>query len=313
LGWLCAASALWLGGCPEESGLERDGGDAGMVDAADGTDSTDAGAEAADPGDAEAPDGDGEETTDGEGGDPACPDCGMIRIYVAGDPRDKTFQDGLSGQTPFDYFIGVSSYQALRGVDDPAPVLCFDYGADTFAIDLGKDNLVGRCRTSSLAPATYTHGRTKVDWMTYKVVGDVHVGALSLPATFQVFKAFSACDHDGRRYAAGEGWVGYEVAGATGQLPYDFPELPALAGVTFVTEGDAFYMVFPFTHPFVIAESDSAEHWSRMYWEIDESYRWTDLRLEGYAAGRWDVAASGTTEEVRMFGVSGYRIDSSED
>jgi hypothetical protein len=50
-----------------------------------------------------------------------------------------------------------------------------------------------------------------------------------------------------------------------------------------------------------------------MFWEIADSYRWVDLRLEGYAAGRWDVSASGTTEETRMFGVSGYHIESSVD
>ena len=112
------------------------------MDGADGEVSTGDGADAADSGDG-SDEADGEAGDGGEGGDQACPDCGMIRIYVAGDPSDKAFDDGLAGQTPFAYFIGVSSYQALRSADDPSPVLCFDYGADTFAIDLSKDNLVG--------------------------------------------------------------------------------------------------------------------------------------------------------------------------
>jgi len=304
-GFLVLGAAAWLGACSGGS---------------DDTDSTTDGDAAAEADDATATDDTGADdvaetvTDDGEGEtDAACPDCGMIRIYVEGDTTPKTFADGLAGQTPFEYFIGVSSYQALRSADDPAPVLCFDYGADTFAIDLGTDNLVGRCPTSAFPLGTYTHGMTKVDWITYKVVGDVHAGTLTLPATFQVFKAFSACDYEGTHYAAGDGWVGYDVGGTTGTIPYVFPELAAIAGVTYRTEGDAFYMVFPFTHPFVIGAVDTAEHWSRMFWEIADSYRWVDLRLEGYAAGRWDVSASGTTEETRMFGVSGYHIESSVD
>ena len=249
----------------------------------------------------------------GEETDAACPDCGTIRIHVAGDPTPKTFTDGLAGQTPTEYFIGVSAYRVLRSVDDTAPVSCFDYGADTFAIDMQTDNLVGRCATSSFPLGTYTHGMTKVVWITYKVVGDVHVGSLTLPAVFQIFKAFSACDYDGSRYAAGDGWVGYDVGGTTGRIPYVFPDLPAPAGVSYRSEGDALWMVFQFSHPFVIGEADALEHWARMFWEIADSYRWVDVRLDGYAAGRWDVSSTGTTEEVRMFGVSGYHIESSAD
>jgi hypothetical protein len=303
----CCGPAPWLGACGDDAATD----DAG--DAADRTDSAEADSSAEAEAEADADDT-AESATDGEDQvDGPCPDCGMIRIYVAGDATAKTFTDGLSGQTPFDYFIGVSSYRALRSADDPSPISCFDYGADTFAIDLQTDNLVGRCATSSFPLGTYTHGMTKVDWITYKVLGDVHYGGATLPATFQIFKAFSACDYDGHHYGAGEGWIGYDVSGTTGQIPYVFPDLPSLPGVSFVTEGDSFWMVFPFTHPFLIGASDSAEHWSRMFWEIFESFRWTDLRLTGYAAGRWDVSSTGDTETPQMFGVSGYHIESSAD
>jgi hypothetical protein len=297
-------AAAWLGACGGGSDDEdaTTDGDA-APDADDATTTDDVAADDATP----------DVTDTGEETDAACPDCGMIRIYVEGDTTPKTFTDSLDGQTPFEYLIGVSSYRVLRSADDIAPVTCFDYGADTFAIDMQTDNLVGRCATSSFPLGTYTHGMTKVDWITYKVVGDVHVGTLALPATFQIFKAFSACDYDGTHYAAGTGWVGYDVSGTTGRIPYVFPELAAIAGVIYRTEGDAFYMIFPFTHPFVIGEADALEHWSRMFWEIADSYRWLDLRLDGYASGRWDVSSTGTTEEVRMFGVSGYHIESSAD
>jgi hypothetical protein len=307
---LCFGLLPWLGACSDDDGTQDAGDVEDVPDAADADVPTEAEADAADTADtADVPDAvDVEPETDA-----ACPDCGMIRIYVAGDDTPKTFTDSMSGQTPFDYFIGVSNYQVLRSASDPSPVPCFDYGADTFSIDLQADNLVGRCATAAFPLGTYTHGRTKVDWITYKVVGDVHYAGATLPATFQIFKAFSTCDYDGHHYTAGEGWIGYDVSGYVGQIPYAFPELAALGGVSFVTEGDSFWVVFPFTHPFVIGESDSAEHWSRMFWEIFESFRWTDIRLTGYAAGRWDVAPAGETEAPGMFGVSGYHIESSTD
>jgi hypothetical protein len=296
-------AVLWLGAC----GDGTDAADSTDGDVSEAVDDTATGEEIAADDAAEA-------VTDGEAEtDAGCPDCGMIRIYVAGDTTPKTFSDGLAGQTPFDYFIGVSSYQVLRSADDPAPISCFDYAGDSFAIDLQTDNLVGRCPTSSFPPGSYTHGMTKVDWITYKVVGDAHYGTATLPGTFQIFKAFSACDYDGAPYAAGEGWVGYDIGGSTGRIPYAFPELPAIAGVTFRTAGDSFWMIFPFTHPFVIVGADAGEHWARMFWEIADSFRWVDLRLEGYAAGRWDVSPTGATEEARMFGVSGYHVESSAD
>lgn len=313
----CAVALAWVAA----AALSACGDDSGTQDAGDVEDRPDLGE--VDAPEADVPDGDGEEADADpadeaagdvdEDADGICPDCGAIRIYVAGDDSEKTFTDGLAGQTPFDYFIGVSSFEVLRRADDPAPVPCFDYGADTFSIDLQTDNLVGRCATSSFPLDTYTHGRVKVDWISYRVAGDVHTAAATLSTTFRIFKAFSACDYEEQHYAAGEGWVGYDIGGIAGRIPYVFPEPPALAGVSLVTDGDATWMVFPFTHPFVIGADDTAEHWSRMFWEIYESFRWTDVRLDGYAAGRWDVAPAGTTETPEMFGVSGFHIESSAD
>ena len=244
---------------------------------------------------------------------PDAPGDGTIEIYLAGDLTQRTYDDGLSGQTPRDYFIALSEYQVAKSLGDNDPQPCFRHDAP-MEFDLHGDNLAGRCRTADIDSGLYTHGRVRVDWVRYTVDGVLHTIGREFPGEFTFFHAYSDALFEGRMYRAGQGFIRYD--GVTEfQIPTDLGNaLPTLPGLRLETIDGQFWMTFPFGRPLPIATSDTSTHWARFHWEIYEAFRWQDIRLQGYAAGEWDVAPPpGPTEQVIGLGVSGYHVTTSVD
>ena len=77
---------------------------------------------------------------------------GTIEIYVQGELTPKVFSDGLSGQTPEDYVMGLSRFDLMRSATDPAPVTAFDHGARSVEVDMLGRTLAGTARTAEIQP-----------------------------------------------------------------------------------------------------------------------------------------------------------------
>jgi len=246
-------------------------------------------------------------------GDASMPGGGSISIYLTGDLTPKTFTDGLQGQTPTSYLIALSEYWVQTSLSDPAPVFCFDAGAAPVVADLQHDTLIGVCQTQDIPTAEYTHGRVKVDWVTYTVHGTLHYQNMPLPGEFTFFRAYSDTTYNGDSYQAGQGTIAF--AGATQvTIPYSFDPPLSLPGVNLETIAGEFWMTFPYSQPLVVDQSNTNDHWARAHWEIFEGFRWQDDTTPGYTAGIWDVGVTvGETEEVFFAGVTGYHTTASTD
>ncbi len=238
---------------------------------------------------------------------------GYIDIFVKGDLAKPAFKDGLSGQTPQDYVIAISRYHILKSAADPSPVLCFDHGKNPSLAIIANDTKVGYCATSSIKSGLYTHGRTKIDWATYKVKGVYHYLGQKLAGTFTFFRAYSDTVFDGKAYKAGHGTITFSGV-TTVSIPVVYGPPPSVPGVAMKTQGGVFTMTFPFGKPLPIKQDNTKMHWARFHWKIGDAFRWADTKLAGYQPGVWDVSPIVTsTEAVKLFGVSGFHVTSSVD
>ena len=238
---------------------------------------------------------------------------GSISVYLAGDLTPQEFGDGLAGQTPTDFFVGIARYEIMTTADPATSVLCFDHPDEPFAADLHEDNLVGACDTSSVPSGLYTYGRTKVDWATYTVEAELHTMGMALPGTYSFFRAYSDTTWEGVDYAAGEGFLTF--SGSPGVvIPIVYPPPPDVPGTAMEVIDGEFWMTFPFTNPLPIDQNNDDEHWARSHWQIDQAFRWEDLDTAGYSDQVWDVSMDpAESEEVLLAGVAGYYVTSSID
>ncbi|MBI5524833.1 MAG: hypothetical protein HY897_00715 [Deltaproteobacteria bacterium] len=238
---------------------------------------------------------------------------GTISIYLTGDFTPRTFEDGLSGQTPADYVIALSKYFIQTSMDDPSPVFCFDHGEAAAAADLSRDNLMGVCPTESIPTASYTHGRVKVDWARYTVAGTLHYTGQSLPGEFTFFRAYSDVSYEGHAYAAGEGTAQFSGSTTT-EVPATFPPIPPIPGLRMETIAGEFWLTFPYSRPLLVVQGNEDQHWARFFWEVFEAFRWEDRQSAGYLEGVWDVStAEIDTETVVNPGATGYHVTASTD
>ena len=295
---LTAIVALSLTACDQHSGLPQADVGADMIQAQD-----------------LAPPADARPDTGAVDGAPPKVDGGggVIKIYVKGDLSQKTFNDGLTGQTPTNYQIAISRYDILRSAADPSPVLCFDHGKTPFVVDALKDNLVGQCLTSKISSGAYTHGRTRVDYARYTVNGVYHYLGQKLPGKFTFFRAYSDVVYKQKPYKAGTGFVSFSGL-ATVSIPMLYGPMPSMPGVKFETKNGVMSMTFAYSKPLPIVTNDSGTHWARFHWMVRESFRWAELSLPNYQKGAWDVSPLlSNTEAVKLHGVSGYMVTSSVD
>jgi len=249
---------------------------------------------------------------DAEGDTQTNPQGGSIAIYLAGDLTPKTFQDGLSGQTPKVFEIALSKYDIQTSLDASGRVHCYDLAQPKVA-NMLQDTLMGSCETASIPSAAYTHGRVKVDWLRLTVEGTLHAGDQVLPGEFTFFRAYSDTTYEGETFDAGQGWV--EYSGVIQQrIPMAYAGPVPGDAYTELIDGE-YWLTFPFGRTLPVLQDSEQEHWARFHWELFESFRWEERPRAGYVESIWDVNATNNTqsEQVFMNGVSGFYITSSVD
>jgi hypothetical protein len=252
---------------------------------------------------------DGAVQTDG-GGDPDGSTGYQLRIYVEGDMTPKTFTDGYSGQTPTDYYMGISRFDIMTSETDPNPVTVFDYGENYMEVDMSQNTEVGSVALADIPFNFYSHGRVLLKMTRFDVETTVHatMPPADLPGTVTVVAALSDALIDNVQRS--QDWVQYtfNVMGGittTGTLP----ELPSTGGGTVVKENGRLWLVFPLTGGLTIDPLPTQDHSATIIYEIYESFRWQDEQETNYTDDVFDSNADGSTEPVMNFGATGYQIN----
>jgi hypothetical protein len=234
---------------------------------------------------------------------------GTIEIYVQGELTPKVFSDGLSGQTPEDYVMGLSRFDLMRSATDPAPVTAFDHGARSVEVDMLGRTLAGTARTAEIPTGVYAYGRVLLTMTRFTVRATAHGQGLSLPGKLKVTGALSDTTLDGQPWTKGQAQYTFTAGGLFSRtMAGPLPPLPSTAGGGIVPEGGRTWLVFPFPTPLAVDPHSRARHQATIIYEVFDSFRWEDQAGPGYSSGVFDIAET-TFEPVRNFGATGYRIE----
>lgn len=232
-----------------------------------------------------------------------------ISIHVQGDQRKTSFTDGLAGQTPGEYTMGLGRFELLRSATDSQPVTVFDHGAKPVQVKMLGKTLAGTARLADLTPGSYTHGRALLSSSSFTVAATVHAG-LALPGQLQVTAALSDSTIDGKPWKQNQVSFTFSSGSIKHTVPGVLPPLPSTPVGTTVQQGGKTYLVFPLPAPLKVAPGPHPDSDITVVFKVFESFRWQDQTKPGFKKGTFDVDALGLSfEPVLSFGATGYGVE----
>ena len=234
----------------------------------------------------------------------------FLTIQVQGDSRPTTFTDGLWGQTPKDYKMGLARFELLRSATDNSPMMVFDHKDTAVMVDMAKKTLVGKVDLANLTPGTYTHGRVLLTSCQFTVAATVHAAGLAVPGEIQVKAALSDSTVDGKPWKQGQTTFTFKAGAIQQTVPGLLPPLPSTGGGSVVQQGGKTYMVFTYPAPIIVAPVATRSYTGTIVYKIFESFRWLDETKTNYTKKVFDVDGLGLTfEPVKSFGATGYGVE----
>ena len=293
----CSLSGWAVLGCGSNVRVGSNDGDGGLADATvtiDGALADDGGTGT--PSDGGAPD-------DGSQGP-------YVHIHVRAVATPVAHAPTTAGQTPRDYSSGYRSFSMLRGMDDPSPLVVFDYGDDYIeaGYDDGDDTVVASVPARDLSRGAFTVGRTVLTHVRYTVDATLHYGSLQIPGMFHNIVVISDRTEI-ESVARDRGFYRFVFDGAGTPVMQEGAGLsvPTFAGGGFevrVEEGETAYY-----YPLDIVVDPDIDRDVHMIMEVNmhESFRWEDQDMPDYGPGVFDVTPAGY-EPLRQFGANSYRV-----
>lgn len=248
------------------------------------------------------------ETSAGEASARDGAESGTLSIWIRGDLTPTSFSDGLAGQTPKPYTMGLGRFDLMTSSADPSPVTVFDHGTKPVEVDLLGLTLGGSAKLSALKPGSYSWGRVLLTSSTFTVATTVHVG-VPVGGTIKVQTALSDTTLEGKPWTQGQTTFTFAAGSFQQTLPATLPPLPTTGGGSIVQTGGRTWLVFPFPTPLSVGPS-AKDHKATIVYKVFESFRWQDEVKAGYTAKVFDVDGLALSfEPVKSFGATGYAIE----
>lgn len=232
-----------------------------------------------------------------------------VYLHMAGTTGTIPHSDGLAGQTPATYIVGVRSFQLLRSLDDSSPVTVFDHGDDFVEANLiDNDTVVGSIAVADLPADHFTYGRTVYTHVTYEIDATLHNVGLTFPGTYNNTVVLSdRTTLDGQEH--NRGWYSFLFRTGGSEFPlmgdgyYVADELGPLFTVRIEHGETAVY----FTYDITTDPSRPTDIHIVSTFNMHEAMRWTDLNTYGYTAGVYDVTLAGG-EPISQFGPNSWNV-----
>jgi hypothetical protein len=233
----------------------------------------------------------------------------FISIYIEGDTATPPPADGLAGQTPQDYRMGLGRFDLMRSAQDPAPVVAFDHGAQPVMVDMLKTTLGGKARIADLPAGAYTHGRVLLTMATFTVAATGHGAGLAVPGKVTVTAALSDTTIKGAPWKQNQAeFTGDFKPLPPVTIPAPLPPLPTTGGGSVVQEGGRTWLVFQLPEPLKVSPATDRDHRATIIYRVRESFRWQDQQKAGFAPKVFDIDMTGF-EAVKSFGATGYAVE----
>lgn len=234
-----------------------------------------------------------------------------LRIWIAGDTQPVTFNDGLAGQTPKNFSMGIQKFVILRERNDPNPVVIFDYKDKFNPSPIATRTLVGQGAFSTIPKGTYPYGRTTVVNMKFEVDATAHAAGFAIPGLLKIYYAIgNHSDDQGKSYKIGDVVGSFNGAGQSypyqNNIPVNFSLSDPETWVDTTSGKTEFY--------FKIGKAIQSDGVTQdvdvtLNFSIYEAFRWRDLDRDKYTKDVFDMTTSpSTSEQVLRYGANNYRI-----
>ncbi|MBN2802245.1 MAG: hypothetical protein JXR91_04035 [Deltaproteobacteria bacterium] len=241
-----------------------------------------------------------------------------LHIKIIGDAvTDPDYKnDGSTGQTPKNYYLGIRQIDLMTSESDLSPVTIFDAGADNFKeVDMLAENDFCTVDLADLPDATYTYAKILIASarFTIDITGHAElpfVGRQDAPGTADVVAAISDTTIDDQ--ARNSGWMeytfnlsGYTVPPQTGTLP----EFTAGDTGSMITDGGQTWLLMNFGNNTTIVPSLAKSYTATMTMQVKDSFRWTDTTtFSDYSINVLDAESDGSIEPITSVGPATYSI-----
>jgi hypothetical protein len=245
-----------------------------------------------------------------EAGSEASAGSASVVLHVRATTKPVAHDDGLSGQTPRDEYIGYQGLQLMTSRDDPNPVTIFELPTYVEArLNDGDDTILARTPAASLKAGSYSWARTFVTHARYKVNATVHDAGVDTAGEYETLLVLSDdTEVGGRKRKSGEAQTYFRAGGQTFGPTETTMVLPSRwekGGMTFeIDRGRASYV-----YPVILLVDPTIGADVHVTFEVNmhECFRWEDQQGAAYQPGVWDVTLTGY-EPVKQFQANGFTI-----
>ena len=241
-------------------------------------------------------------------GDAQTADSGpLVSIYAEGDRTEKTFTDGLSGQTPSHYVMWINKFELLRSANDSNPALVFDHGTDYAMADMlsADASMVGQIPAADLPLGIYTHARVVLIAASVTVDDAAfHFMGTPTPGPLNIFAALSDCVIDQQSYSQNDAEYTFNSVTYDGTLP----QLPTTSVGTIEQTGGETLLTVILPESLDLRAPPENDQNVTVVFEVYECFRWQELQQPDYQDGVFDFTQT-SYEPVMNFGATGYRIE----
>ncbi len=235
-------------------------------------------------------------------------------LYIKGDNAKKTFTDGLSGQTPNPFKLGVHKFALMESANDTSPFMLFDNGSSYKEVDLLKETKVVSGNVKDIPSGNYTHAKVKLTFVEHSIQAKGHT-FVDTDVTINTLVGINSVTRNSVTVSAGQ----VALTGVVMNLPINLPVqnmeiVPP--GVTKKVENGEVWWIVPLPSPLSVSGTGTKNYTIKLVLDVYEGFRWKDETTNPkFSAKEFDISVdvlnnfAATYEPVTYFGITNYKVD----
>ena len=229
-------------------------------------------------------------------------------IVLHADQTPIAVDPSSAGETPTDQRIGFLGLRLLEGASDSSPLVVANLSAPVdVGYNEGDDTVIATVPAKNLRAGHFTVAQVPIAYVRFTVGGTFHTGEIAAPGNFSdVISMANGAMIDGTSRDQGFWETAFSSFGGTtyGMQTGEHAvtaQPGAVSGISLDTAGSPSQYVFATS----LDVDPNLDHDIRVVFHVNtyQDFRWQDQSAAGYAAGTFDVSASGF-ETVTQLGAN---------
>ncbi len=247
-------------------------------------------------------------------------------LSIKGNSSFIQYNDGLAGQTPNPFVLGIHKLYLMTSANDPNPAKLFDNGATTKEVDLLSETNLVTDELKNIPQGFYTHAKLLLTFIEETIEATGHVtfsmfGTMgSAPADISTVVAFNEVIRHNTLLNPDEimfqGTV-VTYVGAWPLPPIKQPLPPILPpGAITSVEGNEHWLIFPLPTPMPVIHGFLNRDFNiTLILDVYKGFRWKDQNVNpSFSNDKFDIeyivdADQLNPELVQQFGITNFNFD----